>query len=38
MAVFKSKQFIDKLKWLVNDVPNVYHSGKGWSTLNSNGK
>jgi len=36
--VFTSKQFIDKLKWLVNDVPNVYHSGKGWSTLNSNGK
>lgn len=35
--VFTSKQFIDKLKWLVNDVPNVYHSGKGWSTL-KNGK
>lgn len=28
MAVMKSKQFIEKLKWLVNDVPNVYHSGK----------
>ena len=35
--VFTSKQFIDKLKWLVNDVPNVYHSGKGWSELH-NGK
>ncbi len=31
--IFTSKQFIDKLKWLVNDVPNVYHSGKGWSEL-----
>ena len=29
--VFMSKEFIKKLKWLVNDVPNVYHSGKGWS-------
>lgn len=28
MAVMKSKQFIEKLKWLVNDVPNVYHSGQ----------
>lgn len=35
--VFTSKQFIDKLKWLVNDVPNFYYSGKGWSTL-KNGK
>lgn len=35
--VFTTKQFIDKLKWLVNDVPNVYHSGKGWSELH-NGK
>ena len=35
--VFTSKQFIEKLKWLVNDVPNVYHSGKGWSELH-NGK
>ena len=35
--VFTAKQFIDKLKWLVNDVPNVYHSGTGWSTL-KNGK
>ena len=36
--VFTSQEFVDKLKWLVNDVPNVYHSGKGWSTLNSAGK
>ena len=36
--VFTSDEFIKKLKWLVNDVPNVYHSGKGWSTLNSSGK
>lgn len=35
--VFTAQQFIDKLKWLVNDVPNVYHSGKGWSELH-NGK
>ena len=38
MKVFTSKQFIDKLKWLVNDVPNVYYSGKNWSKLNSAGK
>ena len=36
--VFTSKEFIKKLKWLVNDVPNVYYSGKNWSKLNSNGK
>ena len=36
--VFTSKEFIKKLKWLVNDVPNVYHSGQGWSTLNKQGK
>ena len=36
--VFTSKQFIDKLKWLVNDVPNVYYSGSNWSKLNSKGK
>ena len=36
--VFTAQEFIKKLKWLVNDVPNVYHSGKGWSTLNKNGK
>ena len=32
--VFTSEEFIKKLKWLVNDVPNVYHSEKGtWCTL-----
>ena len=36
--VFTAKQFIDKLKWLVNDVPNVYYSGSNWSKLNSSGK
>lgn len=36
--VFTSKEFIKKLKWLVNDVPNVYYSGKNWSKLNSKGK
>lgn len=30
--VFTSKQFIEKLKWLVNDVPNYYYSGKLWLT------
>ena len=35
--VFTSKQFIDKLYWLANKVPNIYHSGTGWSTL-KNGK
>lgn len=35
--VFTAQQFIDKLKWLTT-IPNVYHSGKGWSTLNSSGK
>ena len=35
--VFTADEFIKKLKWLVNDVPNVYHSGKGWSELH-NGK
>lgn len=38
MKVFTSKEFIKKLKWLTNDVPNVYYSGKNWSKLNSNGK
>lgn len=34
MKVFTSKQFIEKLKWLVNDVPNSYHSENGtWCTL-----
>ena len=36
--VFTSQEFIKKLKWLANDVPTVYHSGQGWSTLNKNGK
>jgi hypothetical protein len=36
--VFTAQQFIDKLKWLVNDVPNVYYSGSNWSKLNSSGK
>lgn len=35
--VFTSKQFIDKLKWLTT-IPNVYHSGTGWSTLSKAGK
>lgn len=36
--VFTDKQFIEKCKWLVNDVPNVYHSENGtWCTLH-NGK
>ena len=31
--VFKSKEFIKKLKWLVNDVPNYYLSQAGtWDT------
>lgn len=40
MAVFTSKQFIRKLKWLVNDVPNYYHSENGtWCNYNwSNNK
>jgi hypothetical protein len=38
--VFTSKQFIEKLKWLVNDVPNYYHSENGtWCNYNkSRGK
>lgn len=37
MIVFTSKQFIDKLKWLVNDVPNYYHSEAGtWCNYNWN--
>lgn len=32
--VFTSKQFIEKLHWLVSDVPNSYHSENGtWCTL-----
>ena len=38
MKVFTSSEFIKKLKWLVNDVPNVYYSGSNWSKLNKNGK
>ena len=38
MKVFTSKEFIDKLKWLVRDVPNVYYSGSNWSKLNNEGK
>lgn len=30
--VFTSQQFIDRLKWLVNDVRNKYYSGKLWLT------
>ena len=37
MAVFKSTEFIEKLKWLVNDVPNYYHSENGtWCNYNWN--
>ena len=36
--VFTAQEFIDKCKWLVYDVPNVYHSEDGtWCTLH-NGK
>lgn len=36
--VFKSKEFIKKLEWLVNEVPNKYVSGNGtWCKLD-NGK
>ena len=38
MQVFTSDQFIKKLKWLTNDIPNVYYSGSNWSKLNNNGK
>lgn len=38
MKVFTSKEFIKKLKWLVNDVPNVYYSGSNWSKRNSKGQ
>ena len=30
--VMTSQQFIDKLKWLVNSVPNEYYSGSQWLT------
>ena len=38
MKVFTNNEFIEKLKWLTNKVPNVYYSGKNWSKLNGNGK
>lgn len=40
MKVFKSGEFIDKLKWLVYDVPNYYYSANGtWCSYNwNNGK
>ena len=38
MKVFTADEFIKKLKWLVNSVPNVYYTGKNWSKLNGNGK
>jgi len=37
MIVFTSSKFIEKLKWLVNDVPNYYHSEAGtWCNYNWN--
>ena len=36
--VYTSSQFIARLKWLVNEVPNVYYSGSNWSKLNKDGK
>lgn len=40
MKVFRVDEFIDKLLWLVNDVPNYYYSKSGtWCNYNSsNGK
>ena len=38
MKVFTSDEFVEKLKWLVNDVPNIYYSGSNWSKLNKNNK
>ena len=38
MKVMISKEFIKKLKWLTNDVANVYYSGPNWSKLNKDGK
>lgn len=35
--VFTRNEFIEKLKWLVNDVPNYYHSENGtWCNYNWN--
>lgn len=37
--VFTSQQFVDKLKWLINSVPNEYYSGSQWLTYDkSTGK
>ena len=33
--IYTNDEFIDRLKWLVNEVSNVYYSGKNWSKLNS---
>ena len=38
MKVFTNNEFIKKLKWLTNKVPNIYYSGKNWSKLNKNDK
>lgn len=35
--VFTAKKFIERLEWLTT-IPNVYHSGKGWSERNSKGQ
>jgi hypothetical protein len=35
VIVFTAKEFINKLKWLVNDVPNYYYSASGtWCNYN----
>lgn len=34
--VFTAQEFVEKCKWLVNDVPNAYHSENGtWCTLHN---
>lgn len=39
MKVFNSNEFIEKLKWLVDIVPNYYHCENGtWCNYNSNNK
>ena len=38
MKVYTNSEFIKKLKWLVNDVSNVYYSGKNWSKQNKKGQ
>ena len=39
MKIFTAQEFIDKLKWLVYDVPNYYYSGSLWLDYNKdNGK